>query len=76
MILIKYFYFVDVSRAVIVSNNFSATAILFDPKLQEVFNLNSKLPSDDFVISKEDFDPKSIYFKIDLYDEFFPLRIH
>ena len=42
MILIEYFYFVDVSRAVIVSNNFSATAILFDPKLQEVFNLNSK----------------------------------
>lgn len=52
MILIEYFYFVDVSRAVIVSNNFSATVILFDPKLQEVFNFNSKLPSNDFVISK------------------------
>lgn len=48
----------------IVSNNFSVTEILFDPKIQEVFNFISKLPN-------YDFDLKSIPFKIYLYDDFF-----
>ena len=63
--------------AVIVSNKFNATEIIFDPKLQELFYFRSKLPNDDLVISREDFDPKYIPFKVDLYVVFFvnnPIR--
>ena len=55
----------------IVSNKFNATEIIFDPKLQELFYFRSKLPNYGLVLSREDFDPKSIPYKIDLYVEFF-----
>lgn len=64
-------FFVDLLGAITVSNVFNATEILFDPQLQEVLDFKSKLPNDDLVITREDFDPKSTPLKIDLYDEFF-----
>lgn len=63
-------YFVDVLGVVIVSNVFNATGIFFDPQLQKVLDFKSKLPNDDLIITREDFDPKYMSLKVDLYDEF------
>ena len=60
MMLIDYCYFVDVSRVVIVSNNFSATEIFFWSK--PAFDFKYNLPNYDLVIAREDFDLKSILF--------------